>query len=498
MDKKVTILYVRKSRIDEKGGQEGTLINQRSRLLAIAKSKGYENIKVIEEIESSIDENRPGLLQMKNMIHNNEVDRVLVTHQDRLARDFGIANKIFEWMIRFKVKLETPAGEMNLEETGSKIVFQISSILAEDEYDRIRTRMQIGKRDGVEFKHNWVHTVVPYGYVYNKNTKKLEVNEQEKKVFRKIVELALSGHSLYSISDKINDMGYTSKNGKMWNHAKIKSTLRSRARLGEITYKNDRIGADVRVKGAHEPLISYEEYNEIHRILSERVPYEKSPQTKGVKTPLDQLIFCAKCGRRLTTIKSVYRSGNWTWKISSCRRVDPDNGDKCDNSGTVLYVLWDMVWNEIMKHRDEMIEEVKKMNVKSVDDKKKEIKNRIIEEEKNLSIQEEKEEKLLDMYLNDHVSEELFIKRNRDIIKRKNFIKDELVTLSGMYHEMDDSKKRNKVEELIDKLDNFDDFNIEDQNIIMKSIIKRINYLREGDAFFNRDAPISIDIEFHD
>ncbi|NRG47796.1 recombinase family protein [Bacillus sp. CRN 9] len=78
-------LYVRKSR-EEVGGAEETLQSQRETLIRIAEQKGY-NYELFQEVESSINWNRPELAKMLEGIMQGKYSRVLVTHTDRLSRD---------------------------------------------------------------------------------------------------------------------------------------------------------------------------------------------------------------------------------------------------------------------------------------------------------------------------------------------------------------------------------------------------------------------------
>ena len=74
-------LYVRKSREGEHGAED-TLFTQRESLLRYAKGKGYKDVDVYEEIESSIEWNRPELSRLVTGLENGIYSTIIVAHLD--------------------------------------------------------------------------------------------------------------------------------------------------------------------------------------------------------------------------------------------------------------------------------------------------------------------------------------------------------------------------------------------------------------------------------
>ncbi|WP_191561608.1 recombinase family protein [Metabacillus idriensis] len=105
-------LYVRKSR-EEEGGAEETLHNQRETLIRIAEQKGYR-YDLFQEVESSINWNRPELAKMLEGIIQGKYSRVLVTHPDRLSRDERDSAELKEIFIEHGIIIETPDNTIDL------------------------------------------------------------------------------------------------------------------------------------------------------------------------------------------------------------------------------------------------------------------------------------------------------------------------------------------------------------------------------------------------
>ncbi|WP_396953971.1 recombinase family protein [Neobacillus niacini] len=74
-----------------------------------------------------------------------------------------------------------------------------------------------------------------------RNTKKLYVIPEEKKIVRKMVELALLGYSSRQIADKVNQLGYRSRKGNPFKTDRVLGVLQNRVYLGESSYNSKRL-----------------------------------------------------------------------------------------------------------------------------------------------------------------------------------------------------------------------------------------------------------------
>lgn len=81
---KKTILYSRVSSADQKED----LTRQTERLNSYAEEMGFTNTLTIEDLGSGINYKKAGLKKLLKMLLNEQVDRLVVHHKDRLLR-FG-------------------------------------------------------------------------------------------------------------------------------------------------------------------------------------------------------------------------------------------------------------------------------------------------------------------------------------------------------------------------------------------------------------------------
>ena len=73
----VSCIYARVSSSDQKND----LYNQIDRLKSL-----YPNTQIFSDIKSGLKFNRKGFIELLNMIEDNKVNNIYITHRDRLAR----------------------------------------------------------------------------------------------------------------------------------------------------------------------------------------------------------------------------------------------------------------------------------------------------------------------------------------------------------------------------------------------------------------------------
>lgn len=97
-DDSITICYARVSSHDQKED----LVRQKLVLESYASSKGFD-FEIISDLGSGLNYKKKGLIRLIKMICSNQVDRLILTHKDRLLR-FG-SELIFTLCEHFGVEI---------------------------------------------------------------------------------------------------------------------------------------------------------------------------------------------------------------------------------------------------------------------------------------------------------------------------------------------------------------------------------------------------------
>ena len=94
-----TLYYARVSSADQKND----LKTQVEKLKKYCDDNGLENVEVIEDVESGLNFNKKGFKKLFTMIINQQLNHLVINHQDRLLR-FG-AELIFKLCDVYRIKV---------------------------------------------------------------------------------------------------------------------------------------------------------------------------------------------------------------------------------------------------------------------------------------------------------------------------------------------------------------------------------------------------------
>lgn len=232
---KSVAIYTRKSR----GDLDKDLENHLVKLMEIAENYewAYEVYKEIGS-GSSIDD-RPKMLELLSDIENKQYDAVLVFDVDRLTRGGGgDAERLFYILRVSNTKIVTgvPFNILNPHDDSQMDMINMKSFFGNYEMKMIKKRFKHGKTMNAA-KGNWVYGQPPYGYFYNKQTKRLAVEPTEGEVVRRIVkDFTETNKSTGDIAWGLNSEGHVSKSGLMWDSIMVRRILKTDTYLGNTIY----------------------------------------------------------------------------------------------------------------------------------------------------------------------------------------------------------------------------------------------------------------------
>lgn len=121
---RLTLLYGRVSTYKQKHD----LANQMQELQDFAAKKGYQVGGCYQDIASGISfKNRKQFFKMLDLIIDGKVERVVITHQDRLSR---VGFELFEYLFRnYDTKIEVISDELNPKTDEQELFEEIISLL---------------------------------------------------------------------------------------------------------------------------------------------------------------------------------------------------------------------------------------------------------------------------------------------------------------------------------------------------------------------------------
>ena len=192
------VIYCRVSTTKEL--QETSLSRQKEELMQLAKRNGFTVIDCIEEQASGYDLDRPGIIKMMDLLHEQAFDALLIQDETRLGRgDAKIA--LIHVLFKAGIKIYTVVhrGELQLSEGDSMVLKIVGHV---EEYQRKLHNMKIQR--GME-------RAIANGYRPEENFSNRGKNagrDKKEVPLEEILRLREKGLTFHDIAATLRGFGY--------------------------------------------------------------------------------------------------------------------------------------------------------------------------------------------------------------------------------------------------------------------------------------------------
>lgn len=161
-----------------------------------------------------------------------------------------------------------------------------------DEYYVIKLSEEVkrGKREKAERgEHNGNP---PFGYDYDRNTKRLIINEEKAKIVKLIYDTFISTQNLRHIAFTLNQLNVKPMRGNEWGTKTLKLILTNKSYIGKVKYLNNYYD------GIHEPIIDVEKFDKVQKIWEYRDEHFKKCKVQVQHNHwLRGILKCGFCGK---------------------------------------------------------------------------------------------------------------------------------------------------------------------------------------------------------
>ena len=180
----------------------------------------------------------------------------------------------------------------------------------------------------------WVSSRAPYGYnrvMVQDGAKKrprLEVNETEASLVRRMFQMADGGKTLLDITKTLNREGISSPNRKTWRKTTVYKLLTNEVYTGTLVWgANAKDKAPpVRVENAFPALVSQAQFERVVALLESRAPTHSHPRRSASSYLLSGIVRCKTCGKALSGQES--KSGQFAYYV--CQSLLKQGSGTCD------------------------------------------------------------------------------------------------------------------------------------------------------------------------
>lgn len=331
---------------------EGTSMEfQDSQLTAYCQLQGWTIINDYTDPGfSGKDGNRPGLERLLSDAKIGLFDRVVVYKLDRLARNLRLLLDIEQNLRGNETSLISVKESIDTSTPTGKMMFQMFGMVAEWERETIIERTKSGKLQ--RFKDGcWAGGKVTLGYVYDKTTKKLVINEIDARLVRRIFTEYSEGKTLYGISEELNreKIPGRGKNSKGWWETTVRQVLLNPMYKGtQIVHRYanicdvNKIDLNNTIQIPVPPIVNEQTWN----IAQERLKNNKhvKPLKEG-EFLLQGMITCGTCGYAYRTERA--RGVRYYMCRGKMKNRHLDGSPRCQSLSFKAEWLENEVWQRV-------------------------------------------------------------------------------------------------------------------------------------------------------
>lgn len=277
--------------IFQDNGISGRKANKRpafQQMIALAKSKEHPIDTIIVWKFSRFARNQEESIVYKSLLKKNNVDVVSVS-EPLIDGPFGsLIERIIEWM---------------------------------DEYYSIRLSGEVMRGMTQNALRGHYQGDAPIGYQSPGNKKPPEKDPKTVQIPIMMKDLLLSGSSLLQIARKLNEQGYRTKHGNLWDARGVRYVLENPFYAGISRWNYTDRGRQLKpadeviyTKGNWEPLWDKATLEEIKKHLAMNMRKAKSRDVSTAKHWLSGLLICSSCGGTLAYSGTKNSRGFQCWK----------------------------------------------------------------------------------------------------------------------------------------------------------------------------------------
>nr|WP_314865670.1 recombinase family protein [uncultured Flavobacterium sp.] len=216
-------------RISTQNQTKNTSLNSQKTLGEEFCDRNNYDYEIFSEIESGGKIDRKIFNQLTEKIENGEINGIWVYDNDRLSRDVGVGQKIYNLITENNCRLFIGLEEVKLEISGDRFGYNMRSVMSDYERMRIKERMDLGKKklinDGGKLGN--------VGLGYKRDNKKIVIDEDESKIVKDIFRLFLN--------KSVKSYGDTYRRLELKYKEKLKGKI-SNSSIGRILGDNKYLG----------------------------------------------------------------------------------------------------------------------------------------------------------------------------------------------------------------------------------------------------------------
>lgn len=256
------------------------------------------------------------------------IDKILVKSSSRFARNTKECLEAVRELRALGVGVCFEEQGIDTSELSGELLTALFAMMDQRESDADSQRMRLSYQQRMR-SGQFLTCSAPFGYKLVQG--KLEIDEGESKIVRRVFDRYLAGESMETIAKELTQSGILPKEqGASWGHTSIRYLLLNEKYIGDTllqkSYATNTLPRQRRlnrgdldqvlVKETHPPIVSREEFELVQKLRKKKADTFSSHVR--IQTPLARSLFCGVCG---TLFRRKIIRGKFYW---ICQKHEDD------------------------------------------------------------------------------------------------------------------------------------------------------------------------------
>jgi len=286
---------------DDQAKEGFSLPEQKERLEAFCKFKGYEIIDYYEDagISAKTGNHRPEFERLKKDIKAKKINTIVALKLDRITRSIYDWENLITFLDENDAYLDCANDEINTTSANGKMISRLLMSVSQNEIERTSERTKVGMAGAIKSGH--IPHKAPLGYKHE--DKKLVIDYSTKDIVVRIFDLYYNGYSYQKISNLFNEEKVLGKDN--WRDSTIVGIIENEIYKGDFIH-GKKTKHPTYYKDVVEPIISKEMWADCQ--------VQKKKNSRSYQRTLTYLYLqklkCPKCNRILGGKATTKKNGN--------------------------------------------------------------------------------------------------------------------------------------------------------------------------------------------
>lgn len=326
--KKRAIIYTRVSRV---GGRSGDSYispdTQRKACEAKAKADGYQVVEVIhEEDVSGGDADRKGYKRAIEMIETGKSEAIIVYNIFRFSRSVADGGKDIDRITKVGGDLLSCANDIGDNTATGRFQRNVFLSMGQMIREQAAEGFNLATVNAIE-QGIYTASIIPFGYIRNPETRKLEINPRPAAVVKKLFEMRANAESWTELARYLIANGGSPKTDRQ----AVKWII------GNPTYLGWSRSGETVNKSAHEAIVSQRLFDAANAVKGKKPNHNGKLSSQCL---LNGLVYCETCGHKLG-VGNTRGKANYTCHQVACPMHASAQAHELDAEViTRLKVLW--------------------------------------------------------------------------------------------------------------------------------------------------------------